>query len=582
MDTIFSLENESFKLRLNGDLSAHNFVPKTRKIELSACRNSTAAFQVIFQSDSPTAVNLGTQGWFSEIGDMNNIRLEHSGVLSASMNHIDIIKDDKGVYYADALLGQKVVQVKADIPHAVYVELSVPSDLPAAKYSGSIKIYTSQLFDDEELLGEAKYSLKVYEPVLPDLKDGSFYLDLWQHNSNIARKAEVELWSDRHFEIIEQYVKTLSDIGQRSITAVVSEIPWCGQRCFLDKETPANMFEYSMVTVEKQNSDFVYDFSVLDRYIELCLSYGIDKEIEVFGLLNNWQSVSDGYYNYTNYSDILRIRYRDTDGAYKYMRRVKDIEDYIKAIHSHFIEKGWIDIARVAADEPWELEIFKVNFERIRKLAPKFQYKVAMGKYEFYDNFKTTISDFAPSLCGFLNQKEKFEVAVKENKDVRFLWYICCDPDAPNTYIKSGLLEIRYVAVLTHFFGLQGLLRWSYNIWPEKPREEIRYSMYPAGDTNFVYPSGDMSPLLTLRYKALKRAIEDFELLEMLKSKGKDKAVNEAYDSVITNRDFKTFYESQENKITYDKLSSLQYSGWEKMREGLYKALNNINTESEN
>jgi len=106
--------------------------------------------------------------------------------------------------------------------------------------------------------------------------------------------------------------------------------------------------------------------------------------------------------------------------------------------------------------------------------------------------------------------------------------------------------------------------------------------MYPAGDTNFVYPSGDMSPLLTLRYKALKRAIEDFELLEMLKSNGKEDAVNEAYNAVITNRDFKTFYESQENKITYDKLSSLQYSGWEKMREGLYKALNNINTESEN
>ena len=575
MDTIFSIENESFKLRLSEDLSSHNFVPKTRKIELTACRNSTAAFQVIFQSDTPTAINLGTQGWFSEIVEMTNIRLKHEGTLDAAMNHLDIIRDDKGIYYTDALLRQQVVQVKPDIPHAVYVELDIPSDIASGRYTGCIKVYSSQLFEDEELLGEVKYTLNVYAPILPDPKDGSFYLDLWQHNSNIARKAEVELWSDRHFEIIEQYIKTLADLGQRSITAVVSEIPWCGQRCFLEKETPANLFEYSMVRVNKTDNGFDYDYSVLDRYVRLCMSYGICSEIEVFGLLNNWQSVSDGYYNYTNYSDIIRIRYQDSDGTYKYMRKVKDIEDYIKAIHAHFIDTGWIDIVRVAGDEPWELETYKINFERIRKLAPRFKYKVAMGKYEFYDNFKSEVADFAPSLCGFLNQKKSFESAVRGNTDNRFLWYICCDPDNPNTYIKSGLLEIRYVSVLTHYFGIKGLLRWSYTEWPEKPREEIRYSMYPAGDTNFVYPAGDMSPLLTLRYKALKRAIEDFELLEMLKAKGCDEAIRKAYDTVITNRDFESFYESPENKLTFDKISSAQYSDWEKMRESLYTALDN-------
>lgn len=576
MDTIFSLENESFKLKIESDNTAHNFVPKTRKIELTACKNSNAAFQMVLQSNMPTAVNLGQQGWFSELEDTYNIRLEHKGDLDCLMNHIGIMKDDKGAQFADIILSQQVVQIKADMPHSVYIEIAVPDNTSAGKYCGCINVYSSRLFDDEELIGTAKYTLTVYDVCLPDAKDGSFYLDLWQHNSNIARKAEVELWSDKHFEIIAQYVKTLADLGQKAITAVVSEIPWCGQRCFLDKETPSNLFEYSMIKVTKgENDGFCYDFSVLDRYIRLCMQNGIDSEIEVFGLLNNWRSVSDGYYNFTNYCDIIRVRYRDSDGTYKFMRKAKDIEDYIKAVYNHFIEMGWIDIVRIAADEPWELEEFKINFERLCKLAPRFKYKVAIGKYEFYDNFKTKISDFAPSMCCFLNENPEFMGALKEDKESRFLWYVCCSPDAPNTYLRSGSLEARYISVLTHYFGLKGLLRWNYTVWPSEPRKDIRYAMFPAGDTNFVYPAGDMSPLLTLRYKALKRGIEDFLLLEMLKDTESTAAINAAYDTVITNRDFDGFFDNVINLIPFDKISTAKYSDWEKMRIGIYNSLIN-------
>lgn len=573
MDTILSLEHESFKLHLNGDFTSHNFIPKTRRLELAACRNSSAAFQIVLQSDNTTAINLGNKAWFSEFEEVSNIRLEHIGDLPLKFNHIGIIKDDNGEYFADILLNQQVVQVKADVPHSIYAEIPVLSHTAAGEYSGVIKLYTSKLFEDEELLCEARYTLTVYDVVLPEASKGSFYLDLWQHNSNIARKAEVELWSDRHFEIIEQYIKTLSELGQKTITAVVTEIPWCGQRCFIDKETPSNMFEYSMVDVIKTKDGYTYDYSVLDRYISLCFNYGISSEIEVFGLLNNWQSVSDGYYNYTNYGEVLRIRYLDINGTYKYMRKAKDIEDFIKALYSHFIDKGWIDIVRITADEPWELEVFKQNFERLRKLAPKFKYKAAIGKYNFYDNFKSQISDFAPSICCFLNEKQDFCSAIESPNDNKFLWYICCSPDAPNTYIRSGLLEARYVAVLTHYFGLSGLLRWSYNIWPEKPREDIRYSMYPAGDTNFVYPAGDMSPLLSLRYKALRRGIEDFELLAMLKRRGATATVNAVYNGVITNRDFEGFFDNTVNLIPFDKISSAKASDWDTLREMVYKAL---------
>ena len=42
METVFAIEDESFKLCISDDFSKHNFVPIKRKAELIACKNSTA------------------------------------------------------------------------------------------------------------------------------------------------------------------------------------------------------------------------------------------------------------------------------------------------------------------------------------------------------------------------------------------------------------------------------------------------------------------------------------------------------------------------------------------------------------
>ncbi len=574
METIFAIEDESFKLCINEDYTKHNFVPVKHKIELTACKNSTGAFQIVILSDMPTAVNTGAQPWFSELEDVHNIRLVHSGELEAKLWHLDMHRDDTPFYYADALLNQPVVQVKENIPHSIYVEIPVSGDVTTGKYNGKIKLYGSRLFEDETFLGELTYTLEVNNICLPSAKERDFYLDLWQHNSNIARKAEVTLWSEEHFKIIEQYIKTLSDLGQRAITVIATEIPWCGQRCFQNKDTPSNLFEYSMISVKKNaNRTYTFDYSVLDRYINLCMNYGIDEEIEVFGLLGNWQSVTDGYYNYTDYCDVLRIRYEKPDGTYSYMYKAKDIENYIVSLENHFIEMGWIDKVRVTADEPWEMEAFQVSFDRLCKIAPHFKYKSAIGKYEFYDSFKERIANFAPSVLSFMNEYDNFSKAIKNDLKRHFVWYVCCSPQEPNTYLHSNLLETRYIAVLTHFCGLKGLLRWNYTVWPDDPRKDIRYSMFAAGDTNFVYPAGDMSPLLTLRYKMLKRAIEDFELIQMVRKKGDEKTVNRIYDKIIINRDFNNFFNENMNQIHFEKMTTVKVNDWIDMRNILYRAL---------
>lgn len=575
--------NEAFKLKISEDEKFNNFSPQSRRVAIETCKNSSAAFQIVLFCDCRTAMNVGNDAWFSEYEEVYNVRFAHEGTLEAQMNHLGMMRDDNPFYYADILLSQKTVQVKPNVPHSIYVEIPIPADLPSGVYKGKIKVYTSKMFETEESAGEVSYTITVNDICLPASTQDDFYLDLWQHNSNIARKAEVELWSDRHFEIIEKYVKTLADLGQCAVTVTVSEIPWCGQRCFLNEDMRANLFEYSMIKVfENEDGTFTYDYSVLERYVEMCFSYGIDKEIEVFGLLNIWQSVNEGYYNFTNYYDALRIRYKKANGLYGYMKKVKDIEDYIKSLYRFFISKGWIDKVRVTADEPWDMESFELSHNRLSKLCPKFKYKVALGHYGFYQTFKEQISDYAPSLLCFCRENTDFVNALAEDKKSKFVWYTCCSPEMPNNYLRSNLLETRYIAVLTDYFGLKGFLRWNYTVWPEKPRDDIRFPMFAAGDTNFVYPAGDMSPLLTLRYKALKRGIEDFILLKRLRENGDLKTVEAIHNLIIQSRDFNNFFEKTENLIGFDKMSTLKFGDWEHMRNLMYHSiLNTLNRSDE-
>ncbi len=57
------------------------------------------------------------------------------------------------------------------------------------------------------------------------------------------------------------------------------EIPWGGQHCAADMEHFANLFEYSIIGITKQRGgSFTYDFSAMQRYIDLCADAEQERE----------------------------------------------------------------------------------------------------------------------------------------------------------------------------------------------------------------------------------------------------------------------------------------------------------------
>lgn len=570
-----TLTDETYKASYGVDAYGEDVIFESLFNKFIACRGDWGVLQLLLKSDEDFYLNVGKRPNFSPKGPLTSIRVECTvDGLPVKIFPVGFIEDDDRVYKADLLLHDEVIFVEKDKIQPVWIEVMIPKDTPPGNYTGRVKIYTQCMFEDEELIKVFDFNILVKDVELPEPKNFRFYLDLWQHPSNIARKHEVHLWSDEHFKVLEGYVNSLADLGQKAITVIASEIPWSGQRCYRVKNYPSDLFEYSMIRVERDGSGYHYDFSVVERYIDLCMKYWIDKEIEVFGLMNIWLDPEYGYTGIAeDYPDGIRIRYYDrNDGAFKYIRNGEEIKAYIKALEKFFIEKDLIDRVRIVADEPGDIGRYKRSLETIREVAPGFRFKSAINHSEFIEEFKNIISDFVPILPGVCEKWETLK-ELKSKVTGRILWYVCCWPPYPNTFISSPLVESRLIGILTAFMGLDGFLRWNYTVWPEDPRNRISYRFphWKAGDTNFVYPGKDGRPILTLRYKNLKRGIEDYELLMMFKEKYGEKTLESLWDKILKTRDIREFHISSGKSP--NELYSLDGRDYYGFRSALLEAL---------
>ena len=140
--------------------------------------------------------------------------------------------------------------------------------------------------------------------------------------------------------------------------------------------------------------------------------------------------------------------------------------------------------------------------------------------------------------------------------------------------LANDLIETRYIPVFAKRFGLKGFLRWNYAIWPDDPRRDIRYPKWPAGDTNMVYPAPDAKPELTLRYMALRRALEDYELMKMLEDKGGNEIRDKLISKVISDPDITHFYDAEgRTVVSFDQISVATIEDYDTFRKEACAAL---------
>jgi hypothetical protein len=485
------------------------------------------------------------------------------------------VNDDSGKLVADPILKKRGQLIEAEIGQMFWIEGKIPNDFADNNLNFDIKMYFQQGYDDEVLMASAKIDINVSDVVLKPLNQSDFFLDLWQHPSNWARMYELELWSDEHFRIIENNLRELASMGQKVAMVIVSEMPWAGQSCYKFSKNASNLFEYNIVDVFKdEDGNIDCDFKNFDRYIDMCFKLGIDREIDLYGLLGVWGGRDFGN-PLADYKYALRLRYFDrNDGVYKYINSKYELKQYVSKLFNHIIENGWWNITRLASDEPASPDIFDscVEFLNSSIENDNIKMKAAVCHKEFIDEYKDKDCDLSLYLGLILDNKYEIKnLRNKLNKDGKKLtWYLMCVPNFPNNFIDSPPIESRVVGWYTYYFGVNGFLRWDYAIWPKEPLNNPSYKFphWKAGDMFFVYPGKDGKPMSSLRWENLRFGIQDHQLLLLGEEKlgGKEYVDENLLSKLLGNIDDMRMNSFLDMDMNY----SLNYSDYEKIRSKIF------------
>jgi hypothetical protein len=496
------------------------------EIGVMGARNEVVGLQVRLTAQQAFVLTLDRTNWLHALGFRPRVRLQVDfpslPEKAVEVFAVGYLEADDRREWMEVLDRAGYAEVSAFRPQAAYVRVRIPADLRAGVHVGRVTAYTQYGFQDEEIFWEGTVRLEVADVGLPDVGDWSYHLDLWQHNTSIARHHSVPLWSDTHFALIDRYYASLAQLGQKAVTVIAAEIPWSGQRCYRDRGYPSYLFEHAVINVNRDEMGTLhFDFQNMDRLLELASKHGIDKEIEVFGLLNIWVDEEFGFGAVApDVPDAIRVRcYDQKTGTIVYLRTVAELRAFITAVHQHMEDMGVLDQVRIIADEPADLDVFNARLAFVRDAGPGFKYKVAINHFEFMQDAPREVVDAVPVLPLACQDPELTAQLVERLHEAggRMSWYVCCWPPIPNTFIHSPLVEGQLHGWLTFYLKLDGFLRWAFCLWPAEPWQRVswRAPAWSAGDMYFVLPGKDGAPVETLRYEALRAAAQDYELLKL-------------------------------------------------------------------
>ena len=510
----------------------------------AAWRGERVNFQLLVtnRQDTPTTpMNDREVGYrFSELRNGSNV-IPSTNVVGGFVQYVITDKfTGCGKHEVDAygenLVADRITDENPSIVpmggyRGLWITVQVPQDAVPGTYKGYVEL------ECEGKTAKYNYSVKVLGRTLPSPKEWSFHLDLWQNPYAVARVHNVEVWSDKHFEVLRPYMLKLASAGQKAITATLIDRPWDGQTY--------DPFGSMVTWIKKADGTWLYDFTIFDRWVEFMMSCGIDKEITCFSMIP-WK-LSFRYYDQATHS-------------HKYINCAPGDEAYaqfwggmLSAFAKHLKEKGWFDKTFISMDER-SLQQMQAAIKVIKEYAPGMKISMA-GNY--HPEIEADIYDYCLDIFAYGAYTPELIARRREQGKVS-TYYTCCSAEYPNLFTFTAPADAEFIALEALAKGLDGYLRWAYNSWTVTPEADSRFTAWPAGDTYVIYPFS----ISSIRWERLVQGIQQFEkykiLLAEAKAKGNASRVK-ALEKLLKSIDIK--------KISTDS---------EKMVNGFRKGLNRM------
>lgn len=339
-------------------------------------------------------------------------------------------------------------------------------------------------------------NVRVIDRELPPAKDWAYFLDLWQHPWAVSRIFGVKPFSDAHYTKMRPVWETLATAGQKTLTVTLTDQPW-NHQCY-------DAYHEMVGRVKKADGTWAFDYSLFDEYVAFGRSCGLGPDIACYTMCP-W-----GY----------MVTYKNEKGETKSLKAVPGTPefadywgDFLVDFKKHLEAKGWFKDTYIAMDERSPEDVSNIC-QFVQAKAPGM--KVAMAGNRKPSDFKGIVLDNYSQVLPHASPDFLAEVPARRAKGHKTTFYVCCWPPYPNTMIDSAAAENFWIGVYPAISGLDGLLRWAWNSWPQDPCRDASYGNWKAGDTFLVYPDGSPS----LRFLELRRGIVAAEKIRLLRAAG--------------------------------------------------------------
>lgn len=378
--------------------------------------------------------------------------------------------------------------VKAMECRPVWCSVEVPRDADAGEYVSYLQVVNAK----ERVVDSLELRIVVLNRTLPDVSAQKFHLDLWQQPYSVSRYHGVERWSAEHIEALRPYLEALGRAGQSVVSTILFYEPWGAQTHEPDR------FDPMVETIRAKDGTWKYDYTLFDKYVELCAECGISKQINCFSMVP-W--------------DMNFRFYDEASGCYMMLHTTTATAEYHDLWHSfltsfkaHLVEKGWFRKTHIAMDERSEEDM-----QRAYDIAHSLGFKMALA-----GNYHTSLVDKLDDYCVAYAQAKFFteeQLEARRAKGYVTTLYTCCAEREPNIYSNSLPSEAAFLPIYAAAVGVDGYLHWSWINWAEEPLRDTRYRLFGAGDTYFYYPGNRSS----VRFERLIEGVQQYEKVQILR-----------------------------------------------------------------
>ena len=388
---------------------------------------------------------------------------------------------------------------------AIWVQVQVPENTPAGRYPVTVKLHAVTLKEQMDIA-----STMVVEVLGQNLPAQQTRFTQWFYVDCIADVHKVAIYSEAHWELIEKYIALAKSLGLTMLLTPVITPP-------LDTAVGTQRPNVQLVKMKKQGDRYVFDFTLLQRWVDICHKYGIE-EFEMSHLFSQWGlSATPNIWITEDGEEKLMFgwhvpaksdEYRDFLGQF-----LPALIAWLK--NAGIKEHTWFHIS----DEPHaeHIENYRYTKELIVPLIDGCTTIDALSDYDFYANGLVEIP---------VTKNDRIEPFLAHKLPRQWVYYCCSQNQlVGNRYLAQPSYRNRILGLQIYKFGCEGFLHWGFNFYnSRRSLKNINPFMYTGGDQGFpsgdpfsVYPvEGGVVP--SLRAVIFQEALQDIEVCRLLES----------------------------------------------------------------